>query len=249
MKRNLKVSTRKAKQQYLLQGFTRCARCGYAFVGGGATGPIVDGQRTKSYYLCRSYVLQPVLREELCCRSPYVFCDFIDEHVWRFICEVITDPQLLISELEVQAEERVEEHASDRLAYVERNISKCEREEHQWDRAFASDILDLEEYAEKKAAVRTRMDALLEQRQEILREISGVQGLEVKKDIIRSHLEDIRRSGFAIDIPFQQKRRIMAMLIDRVVIDSVEKWYRLEGVLTGTQPFPHDDSFTCISAL
>jgi hypothetical protein len=236
LKRNLRTSTRNASVPFLVQGFTRCARCGRAFRTGGSTGPSVNGKRRRYYYYCGSYFLPPILREKLCCRSPYVFRDEIDNLVWQSICDIIANPELITSVLEEQAQSEESKDISNQMAYLERQLSKCDRELDQWDRAYAAEILGIEDYGEKRTATLLRMESLQAERQELQKEVAEAKAIEHQVAIVQEQLAHLRDSGFTVDPSFKLKRRILAMLVKEVTIDSVDMWYRLDGVIDQVYP-------------
>ncbi len=249
LRRNYRHSSRNAQVECLLLGFLRCARCGSAFTGGAMTGPHVDGKKTKGGYICRTWSLPPTLRESVCCRSPYIRAENIDHHVWDAVCQIITDPDLVTSYLQEKVQDDASSGPSDHLAYVDRQIAACEREDHQWDRAFAGEILTLDEYKAKKGNVRQRLEMLVGERAALQQKVEDAREIERKQEIVRQQLERIRAGGFARDMPFKAKRRLMSMLIDRVVIDTADKWFRLEGVIKGTYNYGDARPFESISGL
>lgn len=238
LKRNVKVSTRKAKIRFLLQGFLRCARCGRAFASGGSTGPRVDGLKTRFYYLCTSYQLPRILRKTQCCRSPYVFRDDIDTLVWQSICDIVANPELITSILEERAKAAGGAEVTDQMAYLARQLAKCEREQEQWDRAYAAGILILRDYGEKREAIQLRVKTLEGQRLELEEQFAQVQAIEDQVAVVQEQLAELRNSGFSADLSFKQKRRILGLLVTLITIDTVERWYKIEGVIN--QVFPLD---------
>lgn len=237
LKRNIKKSTRNAKKACLLQGFIYCACCGHLYNAGGSSGPIVDGKRTRRFYICGSYNGTRTVREIYYCKSPVVYSDEIDHHVWDSICELITDPEILISCLEEEYDNFKKGELNHQLKYLDKQLNKCHKEEAQWDRAYGEGIFSLEEYREKKEAVRGRILALQVEWEKIVENIELVETFERKREIVYEHLKKLKQAGYAPDIPFKDKRTILAMFIDRVVIDSKEKWYRLEGLIEGVYQY------------
>jgi site-specific DNA recombinase len=232
--KNSRNSTRNAKQEYLLQSFLRCARCGATFQIGG-TDLRATGAPAARFYICRSFMTPRAIRKNHCCGSPYIRRDQIDPHVWRSVVAIITNPDILLNAL--AQEEDSDSELQEQLAYLERHLRQCEREDNQWDRAFAAEILTVAEYKEKRAAVRIRCDALDEQRQVLLDQLASRHEIDRKRAMVVEQLALIRATGVSEDLPFEEKRRIMRLLIDRVVIDTVDQWYRLEGVIKGTYQF------------
>lgn len=246
-KRKLKTSTRKSKSDSLLQGMLVCARCGSNYRSGGTARPRKNIKRY--FYICNSYHGSPLQREHLYCKSPILYKDEIDPLIWEAVCQLITDPEILMGYIEEENEKFQRGELTDQLQYIERQLKQCEREAHQWDRAFAADILDIQEYQDKKHAVSLRQNELEQAQEKIADEMALVIAFERKREVIHDHLTMIQESGFALDLPFKEKRRIVAMLVDRVVIESEQGWYRIEGAIEGTYQFKNiieDGDFTYI---
>ena len=252
LRRNLKLSTRRSKDAFLLQGMLYCAKCGELF--GSNSANIASGKRY--FYICRSRQQPPIIREQLSCNSPYIRAEDIDPQVWQAVCEVITNPDMIIQYMEEQVRTAINGGVSDELAYIERELAKCEREESQWDRAFAAAIFSLEEYRDKKKTVAARKSSLLDERARLGQELQEAQEYEQRKEFIRQHIELIVKSGFDQEIPIRDKRRILSLLVDRVLIDTNEQWFVLEGAIEGTFQFDgfpapgrsQQEFFTCTSA-
>ena len=237
MKRNLKSSIRNAKAKCLLQGFLFCANCEKSFRHGGLSGPIENGKRTRRFYICGSYRVNRRVREHLYCKSPIVYSDVIDPHVWETVCQLINDPDILINLLEEEHDKFKKGELNDQLKYIDRQINSCRVEEEQWDKAYAAKIFSLEEYKEKRAAVQIRINALQEEWEKVAEEVAVLQILEQKRELIYERLKTLKETGFTPAMPFEDKRKMLAMLIDRVVIDSKNGWYRLEGSVQGTYQY------------
>lgn len=237
MKRNLKASTRNAKAANLLQGFLYCASCERLFRHGGSSGPIVDGKRTRNFYICGSYHVNRAVRQHLYCKSPVVYSDIVDPHVWDTVCQLANDPDILINLLEEEHDKFKRGELSDQLKYIDKQIKNCHVEEQQWDKAYAAKIFSLEEYKEKRATVQNRIIALQAEWEKVSEEAAMLQILEQKRELIYERFKMLKEAGFTPDIPFLDKRKMLAMLIDKVVIDSKNGWYRLEGSVQGTYQY------------
>lgn len=251
LKRNIKSSTRNAKSECLLQGFMECAHCGRLYNAGGTTGPIVDGKRTRRFYICGSYNHTPSIREYTYCKSPVVYSDVIDPQVWDSVCSLIANPDILINHIEEEFDKFKRGELNSQLTYIDRQLKKCQQEEQQWDKAYAANIFSLEEYSEKKQIVLTRRQALQDEWEKISEEMYMVELFERKKELIYQHLKMLQERGVALDLPFADKRKILSMLVDKIVIDSKNGWYRLEGGIEGTYQFDNSNEpteFTYTSA-
>lgn len=237
MKRNLKASTRNAKAKCLLQGFLYCAHCQRLFRHGGSSGPIVEGKRTRRFYICGSYHVNRTVRNHLYCKSPLVYSDVIDPHVWDTVCQLANDPDILINLLEEEHDKFKRGELNEQLKYIEKQIKSCRVEETQWDKAYAAKIFSLEEYKEKRLAVQNRISALQDEWEKVSEEVAVMQILEQKRELIYERFKTLKEAGFTPNMPFEEKRKMLAMLVDKVVIDSKNGWYRLEGSVQGTYQY------------
>ena len=241
LKRNAKNSTRNAKSEFLLQGFIVCGVCGSNFRVNGTTKKPDDSKR-RPYYVCGSYMHVPVLRKKLYCKSPWIRQKPLDSHVWEAVCSLITDPDILISYIEEESAKFQRGELNDQLTYIERQLIKCNQEEKKWDEAYTAEIFTLGEYRDKKRVVNDRRDALLDEQETLREEMEIIATYEQKRELIYDHLGALQEAGFALELPFKEKRQILSMLIDQVVINTHAGWYRLEGVIEGTYQYNDQSS-------
>jgi hypothetical protein len=64
-----------------------------------------------------------------------------------------------------------------------------------------------------------------------------VQDVAAKQEAAIYYLTRLAQQGVRLDMPFAQKRKVIELLVDRIIIDAIEKWYRIEGVIRGTAAF------------
>jgi hypothetical protein len=57
---------------------------------------------------------------------------------------------------------------------------------------------------------------------------------EEQKHLILTMSERIRESGLVVDAPFEIKKRIIKTIVDRIILDTREGWFRIEGAIPGT---------------
>ena len=75
-------------------------------------------------------------------------------------------------------------------------------------------------------------------------EQSHVVDYERQKELVRQQLETLQQTGIGPDIPFADKSRIMGLLVNKIVINTQERWYQLEGAITECSKLPHPFSGT-----
>lgn len=249
-KRNLKLAIRNGDPNYLLQGLMKCADCGETMnvITSNRAG---DQPRIHSY-VCRSRMRQPSIRRQVPCDAPYARGPELDHSVWNSICNIIADPEIVASYIDDIAKDIEAGEVQAEIAAIKRQLGVCERENDRWDQAYAAEVFSLEEYKEKKLAVAARREQLEDMLTRLQQEQSEIADLEQQKDMIRKYLEQLRQAGIGPDIPFRDKRRIVGLLIDKIVINTRDHWYQLEGAISGAPTFTtlHADpasNFTCMS--
>ena len=249
-KRNLKLAIRNGDPNYLLQGLMKCADCG-------ETMNIITSNRAGEQprvhgYVCRSRMRQPSIRRQMPCEAPYARGPELDESVWNSICAIIADPEIIASYIDEIAQEFEGEQVRAQIARIERQLTACERENERWDQAYAAEVFSLEEYKDKKLAVASRREQLEEMLRQLQEEQFEIADLERQKDMVREYLRELRQLGLGPDIPFPDKRRIVGLLVDKIVLNTRDRWYQLEGAISGAPnftPSPADlaADFTCMS--
>jgi len=85
--------------------------------------------------------------------------------------------------------------------------------------------------------VQNRINSLQDEWEKVTEEVAMLQILEQKRELIYERFKTLKEAGFTPNMPFAEKRKMMAMLVDKVVIDSKNSWYRLEGSVQGTYQY------------
>lgn len=229
MSRKRKVSLRNGgRSEWLLAGLARCARCRRAFAASSAARR--DGGRVR-YYMCRSMGAFKAKRDETYCGSPSVSASDLEEAVWMGIARILIDPELLLARLDERGEEAREALYQERIARIDKEMAECDRERERWDRAYGRSILELDEYEEKVRRVKARRAELERSRGLALSQLAQAGEIETKKEAVRERLAELTLEGVAQHLPFERKRRILELLVDEVLVDSVDGRVEIRGAI------------------
>ncbi len=235
IKSKRKSARRNLKAERLLSGYLICARCGRTFQGaGGST------SNPSLYYYCRSWSDIPSVRRTGYCKSPTVFSRVLDAHVWGSIMSIILAPDLVALGLGEEAAAERRAGYAQQADYLTGLIRRKEQERARWEEAYAAGYLDMDEWGAKHRAIQADIAGAREGLRKIEEDLLEVGKLELQRQMAIAFFERLRQRGISVDMPFADKRKILSLLLDRVVVDSVEKWYRLEGTIRGTFTYSED---------
>ena len=241
LKVNRRKATRNANHKWLLTGFLRCAKCGYRLSSSSSGRKGYGRGRVLAYY-CVSRNQPKSIRDQIGCDTPTVRADELEPAVWQAITEVIYNPELVIEGLEQRYSEERFAEKSNHLDYLEEQLKTKADELERWDQAYAAGYLDLREWGEKKLAVQQELEKLRESAETTRRQLAQRDDLERQKQIVLTELASLREGGLRPeeDLPFEAKRKIIALLVDDIVVNGKERTFELKGVIRTTRSYGQD---------
>ena len=204
---------------YLLRALVSCGLCRTACIAR-SNGP------SYLYYICHAK-LHPIhsCRDEKC-RARFIPAQQLDELVWQDLCEVLTHPQSIR-----QALERAQGGCwlPQELQARRENLRKARVSlAHQLERlteAYLGSVIPLAEYQRRRQDLEQKLQSLDQQERQL--EASADRHVEVAA--LATTLEEFcqRAQVGLAQASFEQKRQLVELLIDRVVVtnDEVEIRY------------------------
>lgn len=212
--RNRQFASRNNKaHDYLLRGLVSCGLCGLAATGrtAGVGYP---------YYVCAGKRADGA-RGGCRCRSRLTPAGQLDALVWADLCEVIREPQLIALELErAWGGQWLPEEMRARRASLRRAGVSLEQQLERLTEAYMGGVIGLEEYARRRRELEEKTEAFESQE----RELGQQTDRRAELSGIVSRVEDYcRRVSEALaGASFEQKRRLVELLIDRVIVTEAE---------------------------
>ena len=214
LERNRQFASRNNKaHDYLLRGLVSCGLCGLA-----CTGRTLKGY---AYYTCAGKRAMEAASKGGRCRSRLTPVGQLDEVVWKDLCEVIQHPDLIALELErAWGGQWLPEEMRARRASLRRARASLEQQLERLTEAYMGGVIRLEEYARRRRELEEKTDAFKSQELEL--EQQAERRNELKEMV--SRVEDYCRrvSEVLADANFEQKRRLIELLIDRVIVTEEE---------------------------
>ncbi len=176
--RNARFSPRNRKYDYLfIGGRLRCGRCGASMSG------YAPPNRVPRYRCASLLTHHP--GEPFCGGSIRV--DHIEPLVWREIERALSDPALILAELERREHEQeatTDDMTKERQA-LQKALAALEREAQRWDEAYAHEVIDLTELKAKKLDIAERKQRLLAQQETVEAAMQAAQQVQAKaRDIL-----------------------------------------------------------------
>ena len=212
LSRNQKYSARNNKShRYLLRSLVGCGVCKQ----GSNARTTWDG---RSYYICRGH--NAVVPEHRC-RTRHVPAAQLDDVVWEDLCKVLSHPEHIRNALQrAYAGEWLPQELKARLKTMGKAIAQLERQKRRLLDAYLSGVLELPELERKRKELGERSESLLAQKRQL--EASANERMELAKiaDSIERFCEQVTK-GLA-NATFEQKRALVELLIDQVVVTDEE---------------------------
>jgi site-specific DNA recombinase len=219
---------------YLLRGLVSCGQCRLA-----CTGRSIPGRQ--AYYMCRGRreTNRTALSER--CRVPYTLAEALDAFVWHDLCRVLTEPALIVHELQrAQRGEWLPQALQARRRTLGKTLAQLERQQARLLDVYLAEVIGREEFERKRQEIerthwslRHQLHQLEAQAQQQVEVAAVAQGLEAFCQRVQPTLAQCT---------FAQKRQLVELLIDRVIVahDQVEIRYVVPtGPQGETVPFCH----------
>jgi len=181
-------------------------------------------------------------REKIGCDAPIVKAAELEPAVWKAITEVVYNPDLVVQRVE-------EKYGSDKLAdkqkqmaYLLEQVEAKRKELERWNEAYAAGYLDLTEWGEKKLAVQQELGHLDGAVAKLRAQLSRKDDLERQKAVALTELAAIRERDLSDggELPFKARRRIVALLVDDIVVNANARVFEIHGVIRATRSYGQD---------
>jgi len=212
---NKQMASRNNKShEYLLRALVSCGKCKLACVGRVAA-------RGHAYYRCQGKNHWAYSRREDKCDSRLIPVSQLDELVWRDLCEVIKNPEMIRRALErAHAGNWLPQQLRSRLATLHKGQASLKQQVERLTEAYLSGVIELGEYQRRRAEIEQKMGWLMSQEQQVMAQAD--RQIEVA-ELAGTMEEFCRRVENGLEgATFEQKREVVELLIDRVVVTEEE---------------------------
>jgi len=211
--RNVQMARRNNKTHaYLLRGLVSCGQCRLTCAGRNR-GPGYH------YYVCqgRTDALRKAQGDR--CTARYAPAHALDELVWQDLCRVLSEPALLTHELErAQMGEWLPQALQARRQTLRAALAQLERQQARLLDVYLAEVIGQEEFERKRKEVTQTQHGLTQQ----LRQLDAQAQQQVNVAGLAQGIEAFcRRIHPTLDpLTFAQRRQLVELLIDRVIIND-----------------------------
>jgi len=221
LSRNKSFARRNNKaHNYLLRALVSCGRCKLCSIARTQTGKKANNRKQR-YYVCSGKFKQAQSGLEENCRSRYAPADQLDELVWKDLCEVLTYPKSITDALErAHGGHWLPQELQARQQNLREGRGALNRQLDRLTDACLGEVVPLAEYERRRRDLEQRDEALAGQERQL--EAQADQRMELAG--VAGSVEDFCervRSGLA-DATFEQKRELVELLVDRVIVTDKE---------------------------
>jgi site-specific DNA recombinase len=198
--------------QYLLRSLVSCGLCrGACFA---------RSQKENQYYCCRRK--QPdQIQQGRRCDSRFIPAKALDEMVWQDLSRVLQTPELITAALRrAQNGEWLPQELQSRRNNLCKAQNNLQNQLERLTEAYLASVLSLEEYKRRRADLQTHQTAIETQARQL--ETTMVQQVELT-GLAQTITEFCQRVAQGLETAsFKQKRQLVELLIDCVVVTGEE---------------------------
>ena len=215
-------SKRRTKTFYLLQHMVKCAECGLYLGGRAITSDYqtVNGKRyfykvdpPRRYYRCYG-----MTSHKLGCRRPgMIRAEHLEDHVWNEVKRMIQHPGLIVAGMESMNGQ--EDDGWDKeIVRAERELNRVQSEEDRAIRLYVSGKITEAQLDHQRKFITERLETLRAELDDYRRQQMA---LDEKRILLENIVAWADKVGGRLDeVPFEQRRDILKLLLDQVVIDG-----------------------------
>jgi site-specific DNA recombinase len=200
--------------QYLLRALVSCGVCQSSCTGRRL-------QTGHMYYVCAAKGNPIHTRKAEKCASRFSPAQQLDDVVWRDLCDVLTHPAQLNQALErahqghwlpqeLQARREQVQQAQHRLAQQLERLTE----------AYLGAVMALPEYQRRRQELEQKLQALRTQADQLLMQVDRQKELAGIQDSVAAFCQRVQ-AGLE-QATFEQKRQLVELLIDRVLVTNGE---------------------------
>jgi site-specific DNA recombinase len=213
------ASRNNTAHSYLLRALVSCGVCQLSCVAR-QVHPGYD------YYVCRSKTDLSCARLHHRCSARFIPAHQLDELVWEDLCEVLTHPEIIIQALHrAQGGAWLPQELQARRGNLHRGQVALQNQIDRLTEAYLNGVIPLPEYERRRADLERKHQGLEEQTKQLSHQADRQGELAQLCSSVESFCSRVQ-TGLA-HATFEQKRKLVELLIDRVLVtnDNVEIRY------------------------
>jgi site-specific DNA recombinase len=201
--------------QYLLRALVSCGVCQLSCCARSSP----EGKN--SYYVCSGKGSAARYRHEEKCPSRFIPAQKLDEIVWQDLCEILLHPEIITQALgRAQGGHWLPQELQARCENLRRAHLQLDQQLKRLTDAYLGGIIPLAEYKRRRAELEQRISSLDTQANSLGVQADRQKELAGLADSIGDFCERVQQ-GLA-NATFEQRRQLVELLIDRVIVTNGE---------------------------
>jgi len=204
-KRNNKV------HQYLLRALVSCGLCQAACICR------TTDHGKYQYYLCSGKQKAIHSRKEHKCPARFAPAQQLDDLVWQDLCVVLTHPQSLTDALQrAHGGHWLPQELQARCANLRRAHTHLAKQLDRLTEAYLAEVVPLAEYQRRRADLEQKAHALEAQETQLMTQADRQAEVAALSIAVEDFCHRVQTS--LVNATFEQKRQLVELLIDRVIV-------------------------------
>jgi site-specific DNA recombinase len=196
---------------YLLRALVSCGHCQLACRGRSQSHSLY------SYYVCSSKCEKTWASKHKDCPSRYAPADQLDQVVWDDLCHVLMHPTELTNALErAHGKHWLPQQLQQRQTNLRKGRDSLAQQLNRLTEAYLQNIIPLPEYERRRRELEQRDRALAEQERQLCAQAERHEELAGLAIGIQDFCKRVKTG--LMNASFEQKRKLVELLIDRVVV-------------------------------
>ena len=207
-------------RDYLLRALVSCGHCRMACTGRS------DRKKRYDYYVCRAKGPAVASHREERCRARFIPVQPLDDLVWQDLCAVLAHPASIAQALaRAQGGHWSSQELQARREVLRKGVASLDQQLERLTEAYLGGVMPLAEYQRRRGEVEQKRQGLAQQHQHL--EAQATRHLDVAAQVHGAEAFCQRVQAGLAEATFAQKRQLVELLIDRVVVtdDEVEIRY------------------------
>jgi site-specific DNA recombinase len=172
-----------------------------------------------SYYICRGRSDPLRIARGERCTARYASSEALDSLVWEDLCKIISTPELIAHALErAQSGEWLPQALQSRKETLSKSLKQLERQQERLLEVYLGEVIDREEFQRKRRELVDTQNALHRQLRQLEAQVQKKLNVAELASGIGDFCERIHQT--LSTLTFEQRRELVTLLIDRVVVDD-----------------------------
>lgn len=215
LQHNQKIARRNNKtHEYLLRSLVSCGCCQASCTG-------VTRNQKYQYYRCQQKVQVKRLKEGKECSARYTPVQQLDELVWDDLCNTLQHSEIIANAMKrLRDGQWLPQELQARCATLQKAQKSLQQQIERLTQAYLAEVIALEEYQRRRAELESQLGALAAQERQLAAQ--SHQQIEIMQLVQGAEAFCYRVKQGLGQATFEQKRQLVELLIDRVVVTHEE---------------------------